>query len=59
MTVCKPPERAVVLKTATPAAFRVTVWRTFVPSRNSTWPVGVPLPGAFALTTAVNVASPP
>ena len=57
MTVieCVPTDSAEVLNVATPEPFSVAVPRTFVPSSKVTVPVGVPEPGALALTVVVNV----
>jgi hypothetical protein len=49
-----PSARLDVLNVATPP-LSVTVASTVVPSLNVTVPLGVPLPGAFAVTVALNV----
>ena len=49
-----PTARLEVEKVAVPS-LRVPVPSVVVPSRKVTVPVGVPAPGAFALTVAVNV----
>ena len=54
-----PAVRAVVVKVACPAPFRVPLASVEVPSWNVTVPVGVPAPGATALTVAVNVTDWP
>src|SRR5262249_37320378 len=46
-------------KVATPLPSRVPVPRTLAPSLNVTVPVGVPAPGATAVTVAVNVTAWP
>ena len=48
-----------VLNVATPEPFSVPVPRVVEPSRNVTVPVGVPEPGALAVTVAVNVTDWP
>ena len=48
-----PPARLPVMNVAVPP-FRTAVPSVFGPSRNVTVPVGVPAPGATALTVAVN-----
>src|SRR5580700_8698444 len=57
MTVieCVPTASADVLNVATPEPFSVAVPSTLVPSSNVTVPVGVPEPGAFAVTVVVKV----
>src|SRR5271169_6059401 len=52
---CVPTDSAEVLKLASPEPFSVAVPSTFVPSSKVTVPVGVPEPGAFAVTVVVNV----
>ena len=44
-----------VAKLAWPDPFKVLVPRDVAPSKNSTKPAGVPVPGAVAVTFAVNV----
>ena len=57
--MCEPIARAlVVVKLALPP-LRVAVPRLVVPSMKVTEPVGVPLPGALALTVAVKVTDRP
>src|SRR5207248_1184357 len=53
-----PTERAVVDNVAVPLA-KVVVPSVVLPSRNVTAPVGVPAPGATALTVAVKVTDWP
>ena len=48
-----------MLNVAVPAGFNLTVPSTEVPSWNVTVPVGVPEPGAAALTVAVKVTELP
>src|SRR5437868_14831205 len=57
--VCVPTLRADVENVATPEALRVPGPRTVAPSRKLTVPVGVPAPGAVAVTVAVNVTDAP
>ena len=52
---CEPPVSAEVWKVAVPPD-SVAVAMTVAPSRNSTWPEGVPVPGLWACTCAVKVA---
>src|ERR1700674_3497306 len=57
VTVCEPPLKVpltlTLLAAAIPKAFSAAVPRTAVPSRNVTDPVGVPEPGAVAVTGTV------
>ena len=48
-----------VVKLAWPDPLRVLVPRDVAPSKNSTEPAGVPVPGAVAVTVAVNVTDWP
>jgi len=48
-----------VLKVATPAPFNVPLPMIVAPSLKSTVPVGVPVPGATAVTVAVKVTDWP
>src|SRR6478752_6681364 len=58
--VCVRVDSEVVVKFAWPVASSATPPERFVaPSRNVTVPVGVPDPGACAVTAAVNVTAPP
>ena len=50
-----PTARALVVSVATPEPFKVPVPRLVAPSRKVTVPVGVPVPGATAVTVAVKV----
>src|SRR5437868_712334 len=54
-----PTARAEVENIAVPVADRVTVASVMLPSRKLTVPVGVPAPGAPALTVAVKVTAWP
>src|ERR1700683_1825264 len=56
---CVPTEREEMLKLATPEPFSVAVPSTVVPSSKVTVPVGVPEPGALAVTVVVNVTDWP
>jgi len=55
---CEPTVRVEIEKVATPP-LSVPVPRLVDPSMKATVPVGVPLPGEFALTVAVNVTDCP
>src|SRR5580658_2184914 len=59
MIECVPTLKPDVLKVATPEPFNVAVPRTVVPSSKVTVPVGVPEPGALAVTVVVNVTDWP
>jgi hypothetical protein len=61
VTLCGLPatDSAVVLKVATPEPFRVPGPNVVAPSLNVTVPVGVPAPGATAVTVAVKVTDWP
>ena len=56
---CVPTERDAVLRLATPEPFSVAVPSTVVPSSKVTVPVGVPEPGALAVTVVVKVTDWP
>lgn len=51
----EPTARDEVVKVACPVPSRLEVPRVVVPLLNVTVPVGMPLPGAFAVTEAVKV----
>ena len=51
---CVPMLKVEILKTALPDEFKVMLDSDLIPSRNVTVPVGVPAPGATAVTVAVN-----
>ena len=51
--------RALVANVATPEAFNVPVPSDVTPSKNSALPAGVPVPGEFTVTVAVNVIDCP
>ena len=56
MIASEPIGRVLTVKLAVPPS-RVAVPRVVVPFMKVTVPVGVPLPGAAALTVAVNVTA--
>jgi hypothetical protein len=55
---CVPADRIEIVKVAMPE-LRFAVPRVEVPSKKVTVPVGIPEPGATALTVAVNVTPSP
>src|SRR4051812_33714600 len=57
--LCVPADSELVEKMATPLPLTAPVPWTLVPSTNLTEPVGVPAPGATAVTVAVNVTDWP
>ena len=57
--LCVPTVSVDVAKLAWPDPFSVLVPRDVAPSKNSTEPAGVPVPGATTLTVAVNVTDCP
>ena len=59
VTMCCPCVSAEVWSVARPLLSSVPVPRVVEPSMNVTVPVGVPPPGAIALTTAANVVAWP
>jgi hypothetical protein len=56
---CDPTVNALVPNVAWPVASRLPLPMVVVPSRNVTVPVGVPVPGGFTVTVAVNVTDWP
>jgi hypothetical protein len=59
VSACPPAASEGVAKIATPLPFVELAPSAVVPSRKVTVPVGVPVPGASALTVAVSVTVPP
>ena len=57
--VSLPAASAVVLKAAAPLEFKGTWASTVLPCWKVTWPVGVPVPGATAVSVAVKVTDCP
>jgi hypothetical protein len=59
MSLWLPTESAVVVRVATPDPLRVPVPNDVATSKNCALPVGVPVPGATAVTVAVSVTDWP